>query len=88
MIKVYYNAFRLDNQDKDPFNPRMMFRSSKDQGIVYILGVIDYLETWNVKKQSERWYKSLFANRDGISSQDPHFYSERFRENLINQIFP
>lgn len=51
--------------------------------MVYILGIIDYLETWNVKKKGERWYKSIFNRSDTISSQSPNFYSQRFCENLI-----
>ena len=43
IIKVDYNAFMLDWSGPDPFNPRTMFKSVKEQGVVYILGVIDYL---------------------------------------------
>jgi hypothetical protein len=40
-----------------------MFKSIKEPGVVYILGVIDYLEAWNVKKKSEGWCKSLFIKK-------------------------
>jgi len=51
--------------------------------MIYILGIIDYLETWNARKKGERWYKSLFARKETISSQSPAFYSQRFCQNLI-----
>ena len=45
---------------------------------MYFLGIIDYLETWNIRKKGEKWYKSIFTKAERISSQDPVFYSERF----------
>ena len=68
-------------------NARTMFRSAQEPEIVYILGIIDYLETWNMRKKGEKWYKSLFTKSEAISSQSPEYYSERFCHNLIDKIF-
>jgi hypothetical protein len=35
-------------------------KSTREKGVVYVLGIIDYLETWNMRKKGEKWYKSLF----------------------------
>jgi hypothetical protein len=45
---------------------------------VYFFGIIDYLETWNIRKKGEKWYKSILNKTEGISSQNPAFYSDRF----------
>lgn len=42
---------------------------------MYVFGIIDYLETWNIVKKSEKWYKSIFNKGESISSQDPKFYA-------------
>ena len=52
-------------------NERTMVKSNKEPGIIYVFGIIDYLETWNVKKKGEKWYKSLWTKSEGISSQNP-----------------
>jgi hypothetical protein len=54
------------------------YRSTREEGVAYVLGIIDYLETWNLRKKGEKWYKSWFADKKHISSQDPGFYSDRF----------
>jgi hypothetical protein len=56
------------------------WRSTKEgeQEVVYVIGIIDYLETWNLRKKGEKWYKSLFVDKKKISSQNPGFYSDRF----------
>jgi len=60
----------------------------KEAGVVYIFGIIDYLETWNLMKKSEKWYKSIFNKGESISSQNPQFYAERFMKNLVMIILP
>lgn len=60
-----------------------MFRNEKEPNLIYILGIIDYLETWNVKKKGEQWYKSLWTRKETISSQSPIEYWRRFCDNLI-----
>jgi hypothetical protein len=52
IIKVDYNAYCLDlNENRPTFNNRTMFYNDKEPNMIYILGIIDYLETWNVKKK-------------------------------------
>jgi hypothetical protein len=29
----------------------MIYKSTKEEGVVYILGIIDYLETWSLAKK-------------------------------------
>jgi hypothetical protein len=41
-----------------------------------------------MRKKGEKWYKSIFHDKENISSQDPRFYAERFMKNLINVILP
>jgi hypothetical protein len=65
-----------------------MYKSTKEVGVVYILGIIDYLETWSLAKKGEKWYKSIFNKEESISSQDPKFYAERFMKNLVMVILP
>lgn len=47
---------------------------------IYHLGIIDYLQLWNLSKTTERVVKSLFnrQNYHTISAVSPKEYSERF----------
>jgi hypothetical protein len=55
----------------------------------YVIGIIDYLETWNANKKSEKFFKSLFfkTKSEEISAQSPDIYSERFIKELVHKIF-
>lgn len=54
-----------------------------------MIGIIDYLETWNANKKGEKFFKSLFfkTKSDEISAQSPEIYSERFIKELVHKIF-
>lgn len=56
--------------------------------MAYVIGIIDYLETWTVNKQSERFFKSVFfkTKTEEISAQAPEFYSDRFINELVMKI--
>ena len=85
VIKVDYAKYC--QQGGAALNRRTMFPSQQEEGVMYLLGIIDYLETWNLRKKGEKWYKSFFTTAHSISSQSPDFYCERFCGNLIDKIF-
>jgi hypothetical protein len=41
-------------------------------------GIIDFLQSYNTKKASESFLKSLVHSRQEISSVEPHLYARRF----------
>ena len=47
---------------------------------VYFVRIIDYLETYSLRKRLERVFKSLFLRRSAvqISAQEPRIYAQRF----------
>jgi hypothetical protein len=56
VIKINYNAYREDAEREGrevAYNSRTMHKSVKqgEENIMYVLGIIDYLETWNVRKR-------------------------------------
>ncbi|CAD8166969.1 unnamed protein product [Paramecium pentaurelia] len=67
------------------FNP-----SIKEQGIYYHIGIIDYLQQWNVNKSLERKTKKIIQMNLHLdtSAQEPNRYGKRFKEKLINRILP
>ncbi|CAD8075462.1 unnamed protein product [Paramecium sonneborni] len=64
--------------------------SIKEQGIYYHIGIIDYLQKWNVNKSLERNTKKIIKMNLQLdtSAQEPKRYSKRFKEKLINRILP
>jgi hypothetical protein len=58
-----------------------------DQGRVYFMGVIDYLQLYSNQKRLEGLGKSLLnsAKREEISSVDPQIYAKRFVK-LVEQV--
>ncbi|CAK74756.1 unnamed protein product (macronuclear) [Paramecium tetraurelia] len=64
--------------------------SIKEQGIYYHIGIIDYLQQWNVNKSLERKTKKIIRMNLQLdtSAQEPNRYGKRFKEKLINRILP
>lgn len=54
-------------------------QSSLNEKEFYHIGIIDYMQAWNISKQSENWFKSLIGKKE-ISSQEPNFYQRRFMQ--------
>jgi 1-phosphatidylinositol-4-phosphate 5-kinase len=54
--------------------------------VLYFFGIIDFLQTWTLRKQLEMWFKVYIwrQNPDGISAIPPRKYRERFQRNLPN----
>ena len=50
----------------------------------YHLGVIDILQTWTLKKRTERFFKIHFkrVDGDGLSAIEPNLYKERFQAKM------
>ncbi|EGC28788.1 hypothetical protein DICPUDRAFT_85137, partial [Dictyostelium purpureum] len=57
-----------------------------DGGIVYYLGLIDILTTYNLKKRGENALKGIFFDRTKISAVNPKDYQSRFIK-YIESIF-
>lgn len=58
---------------------RIIFKS-KDNKYIYNLGIIDFLQNFNIKKLLENKYKRIIHSKDAhnISAVDPFFYCSRF----------
>ncbi|EGC28484.1 hypothetical protein DICPUDRAFT_160088, partial [Dictyostelium purpureum] len=67
----------------------IIYRSNteeSDGGIVYYLGLIDILTTYNLKKRGENALKGIFFDRTQISAVNPKDYQSRFIK-YIESIF-
>lgn len=51
---------------------------SADGMYLYYIGIIDYLQEYNLGKQLENKWKSIFADADLISSVHPNKYAQRY----------
>ena len=72
------------------FNKELdIMESIKEEGIYYHIGIIDYLQIWNVQKNLEQNTKKILnldTNLD-TSSQNPKVYAERFIKEIAKGIF-
>lgn len=51
-----------------------------EHGIIYFMGIIDFLQHYNANKKFETIAKSVVNNSRGISSVKPRFYADRLVE--------
>lgn len=51
---------------------------STDKKLVYHIGVIDYLQNWNMTKKVENYYKTKILQRQQISAVNPKEYASRW----------
>ena len=69
------NQMLFDQFKSKQVNPYAIIRSNIDKSEAYVIGIIDYLETWNVKKKSEKITKILlffkFKSTEDVSAQAP-----------------
>jgi hypothetical protein len=72
----------------DPKYARRIFKSN-NRKYIYILGIIDYLQKFNVAKFFENKYKSIVYGNEikYVSAVDPMIYSDRMFEFAKNYIF-
>ena len=56
--------------------------------MVYHIGIIDYLQEWNMTKRAERAYKvhAQRRSRKEISAVEPTFYRQRFLDGVKRKL--
>ena len=59
---------------------------SEDGKYIYHLGIIDYLQDFNMEKKGENWFKSLISDGTMISAVPPKHYKERYFNFMQNQV--
>ena len=76
----------LPGSDTDIKNGRNKY-VNKNQ--VYHLGIIDYLQEWNLAKKTEKLLKTLISCKSNlnISSVPPEKYEERFLKFMKTHVF-
>ncbi len=86
LLLLIINMPEIDNFHYDSiinlFGNRKCYRrifKSVNGKFIYILGIIDYLQVFNLKKFLENKYKSILYNKEikTISAVDPTVYSDR-----------
>ena len=82
--KKYFEDLQNEGVDVNNFflNKRELFslKSTAEEGVYYHIGIIDYLQPYNLQKCFEKnWKKLMKVNKDlNTSSQDPDAYFIRF----------
>lgn len=56
------------------------------EDVVLYFGVIDFLQSYNMAKRAENFFKSFAHDRKEISAVDPHMYSSRFQK-FLEKVF-
>lgn len=56
---------------------------------IYHIAIIDYIQEWNLKKQAERFYKTMIRRVDGneLSAMEPEQYADRFLKFMEVKVF-
>ena len=56
---------------------------------VYHFSIIDYLQSWDLNKKSERFVKTQFLRKDGatLSAIEPNEYATRFVDFVVGKCF-
>ena len=44
----------------------VLFKNIKERGMAYILGIIDYLQTWNIRKKGEKLHEKLQKSKNNF----------------------
>jgi len=69
-------------RDQHFWGQYMRIPSKLNQNEFYHIGIIDYLQTWDLQKKGEQWWKKIIGKKD-ISAQEPKKYQQRYM-NFIN----
>lgn len=71
----------------DPRSYHRIFKANNGK-YIYIMGIIDYLQKFDIKKFLENKYKGIFYKKEieTISAVDPFIYSYRFLNFLQNNL--
>ena len=59
---------------------------SEDGKFIYHIGIIDYLQDYNMEKMGETQFKSMIADGNLISSVPPKQYCTRFFNFMQSQV--
>ena len=91
VIETVKNSYKVDkNQDflellaSEPEKPYESRNQIKHGDKVYHIGIIDYLQAWNLSKKIEN---KLKGSKQDISAVPPFEYSNRFYHYAQNHIF-
>jgi hypothetical protein len=89
-------VFKINLEKLDPIERELserlqledyyFLKSTNEPHIVYHIGLIDYLQKWNMKKIMEKYTKQVLLKKKDPSAQDPKVYRERFVK-FIEEIF-
>ena len=62
---------------------------SENEKYIYIIGIIDYLQEYNLKKKMEHCMKGIINGKENnmISAVEPEYYGNRFNEFMIKNVF-
>jgi hypothetical protein len=82
------NYSKIINLFNDKRCSRRIFKSENEK-YVYIIGIIDYLQKFNLSKFLENKYKSILYGEEirYVSAVDPTIYSQRIFDFSKNFIF-
>ena len=50
--------------------------SSKEPGVYFNIGIIDYLEEWTLRRKAERIFKTLITSEE-VTASSPLHYADR-----------
>ena len=87
----YFDDFETEGEKSADFflNKRELYsmKSVSEEGFFYHIGIIDYLQPYNLQKYFEKNFKKILkVNKDlNTSSQDPKTYQNRF-EKFVKEI--
>ena len=62
--------------------------NDQDLPIIYYLGIIDILQTYNIRKKVEFQLKSLTVDPETLSCVEPITYAKRFLNFMTSNIHP
>ena len=63
--------------------------TSDNKNYIYIIGIIDYLQKYNLRKRLENFLKgiTLGKEKNTISAVEPDYYGNRFKDFMIKNVF-
>lgn len=80
--KVQARAMRMHQIDRESPSESLKSTSQGSNNVYLFLGIIDFLQNYNMLKRLEHAYKSLHYNPKTISSVNPRLYAMRFQDFL------
>lgn len=86
--KVEARAMKIPQSEPkaSPSDGSKSRRIQEPINVYLFLGIIDFLQSYNVIKRLEHAYKSLQYDSKTISSVNPNFYATRFQD-FLRKVF-